>query len=265
MYPILLSLGPLHIYAYGFMLAVAFLVCGHLFRKELERTGGDPSLADSLLVAAVIGGIVGARIWSVAEKWQEFLADPLGGLFSGSGLVFYGGAIGGTLTVLWVLRRRRQNALEIADMIFPLLVLGYGFGRVGCVLAGDGDYGAPSDLPFPLAVSIPDALVPPHRHPALIGQGLAADIPVLNTPLFETVASWSLFALIWRRRWRRPPAGEMLGLGMCAMALERIVIEAWRLNEPAFGPLTAAQVFSVGLLLVGGYSLAWSRSNRAVE
>lgn len=260
MYPILLSIGPLNIYAYGFMLAVAFLSCGHLFRKELERTGRDPGLADSALMAAVIGGIVGARIWSVAEKWQEFLEDPLGGLLSGSGLVFYGGAIGGALAVIWIVRRRNESPLRIADMIFPVLLLGYGFGRVGCLLAGDGDYGPPSSLPFPFAVSIPDALVPPHRHPALIGLGLTPGAPVLNTPLFEIVLSWALFALVWPLRLRRPPAGRMLGLGMCAMALERIVIESWRLNEPALGPLTAAQLFSVGLMAVGIGLVLWPRS-----
>lgn len=264
MYPILLSIGPIKIYAYGFMLAVAFLVCGHLFRKELERQGKDPGLADSALMAAVIGGIVGARLWSVAEKWQDFLANPVAGLFSGSGLVFYGGAIGGALLVVWMVRRKGESIFAIADTIFPLLLLGYGFGRVGCLLAGDGDFGAPSDLPFPLAASIPNALIPPHLHPALANiPGITAHTPLLNTPLFETLTTWALFALIWPRRLQNPPVGHLLGLGMCAMAAERFWIESLRLNAPVLGPLTSAQLFSIALFAAGLGFFFYTRSQRA--
>ncbi len=257
MHPILFSLGPLKIYAYGFMLAIAFLLCGQFFRRDLQRRGKDPALADAVLMAALIGGIVGARLWSIAEKWESFLADPLGGLLSGSGLVFYGGAIGGTLAVIWAVRRRGERPIEIADMVFPLLLLGYGCGRIGCMLAGDGDFGGPSGLPFPLAVSIPNALVPPNLHPALIGTGVTANTPLLNTPLFEVVASCGLFAWIWPRRLHHPPVGQLLGLGMCAMALERFIIEFVRLNERVLGPLTAAQLFSVGLF-AAGIAVLWA-------
>lgn len=251
MFPILLELGPLKLYSYGAMLALAFLVTGALLRRELEHRGEDGGLVDTVVFSAVIGGVLGARLWSLAENWQEFLADPVGGIFSGSGLVFYGGAIGGTLAVLWGLKRKKANLLMVCSLVVPLLLLGYSFGRIGCMLAGDGDYGGASDLSWPFAMALPDALVPPDRHPALIGTGITRDTPVLNTPLFEVVLSGLLFSLIWSQRNRVARPGMLISWTMIAMGAERFVVEHWRLNADVLGGLSAAQLFSVGLMSVG--------------
>jgi len=224
MLPVLFRIGPLSIHSYGMMLAVGFLVGAWLLRRDLRRWHLPEDLADRTAVAAMIGGIVGAKLYfALVEAPSEFWAHPLATLFSGAGLTFYGGLAGAIILLLWVFRRARVSVVHMADLIAPIIVLGYGFGRVGCFLSGDGDYGPPTSLLW--GMSFPHGTVPTtlHVHP---------------TPLYEIILMWGGFAFLWFwLRRRNPPRGVMTGAAFLVMGVERVVTEFWRLDS---GVLAAA-------------------------
>lgn len=98
-------------------------------------------LVGNITLVAALWGIIGAKIFHNLEYWDEFMADPVGGLISASGLTFYGGLIGGFMGVWWYVRKNKIPLIHVADSVAPGLILAYGVGRIGCLLAGDGDWG----------------------------------------------------------------------------------------------------------------------------
>jgi phosphatidylglycerol:prolipoprotein diacylglycerol transferase len=158
-------------------------------------------------------------------------------IFSGSGLTWYGGFILAFIAILITVRRLPAPTLTLVDLISPLLLLGYGIGRIGCFLAGDGDYGPPSDLPW--AMAFPNGLVP-------------TDVPVHPTPIYETIFSLILFSILWKNRKRDFPAGSMLGAMFIFYGIERFVTEFWRVTPKVlFGWMSMAQILSF-IAIIGG-------------
>ncbi len=231
MYPELLKLGPVTIYSFGLMAAIGFLMGGYLLEKEMVRIGKDKELAGSIILSALIGGIVGAKAYYLVINPQLLEHDLWGAVFSGAGLVWYGGLIGGTLSVTWWIRRKNLPFLLVADLMGPLLLMGQGFGRVGCFLAGDGDYGPPSDLPW--AIAFPDGVVP-------------TEVPVHPTMVYDFILLFSLFFVLWKLRLRNYKRGTIFGIFAVFMGAERFFTEFWRL-EPKyiFGIFSEAQMISI--------------------
>ena len=149
MYPTIVDFGAFGIHTFGLMLATAFITATFVIQSELKRRGFVSELASSIIMAAAIGGIVGAKIYSVLLDGHFTFRE----LFSTSGLVWYGGFIGGCLGVTFVVIRSPNPTLPTIDIIGPVVILGYGIGRIGCLLAGDGDYGPP--LRCPLGDGVP--------------------------------------------------------------------------------------------------------------
>ena len=181
MYPTIVDFGPVGIHSYGLMLATAFITCVFVIQSDLKRRGFVPELASAIVLAAAIGGIVGAKIYSALLDGQITFRE----LFATSGLVWYGGLIGGCLAVIVVILRSPNPFLPTIDVVGPTILLGYGIGRIGCLLAGDGDYGPPSDLPW--AMAFPNGTVP-------------TDVPVHPTPIYEALISWTFFGILWSQR-----------------------------------------------------------------
>src|SRR5436305_2042928 len=129
--------------------------------------------AYEIIFAGLIGGIVGAWVYYMTQHWSDVRHDFFGNLFSGSGLVWYGGAIGGAIGVCIWAWRRGFLGLALLDLAATPLALGYAIGRVGCQVSGDGDYGTPSDLPW--AMSYPHGTVPTTErvHPTPVYESLA--------------------------------------------------------------------------------------------
>lgn len=98
-------------------------------------------LVGNITMIAALFGIIGAKIFHNLEYWDQFIADPIGSLISASGLTFYGGLIGGFCGVWWYVRKNKIALVHVADSVAPGLILAYGVGRIGCLLAGDGDWG----------------------------------------------------------------------------------------------------------------------------
>jgi phosphatidylglycerol:prolipoprotein diacylglycerol transferase len=237
MFPEIVKLGPITVYSYGLMAALGFLLCGFLLERELLRVGRDRELAGSIIIAAIIGGIAGSKIYFLLQNPDLLVEDFIGNVFSGAGLVWYGGAIGGFLTVAWWIRRKGLPFLLVADLMGPFLLLGQGMGRIGCFLAGDGCYGPPSDVPW--AMAFPKGVVPTLER-------------VHPTPLYDTFLLVSMFLILWSLRKKNFKPGTIFGLFAVSMGIERFITEFWR-TDPKYilGFLSQAQLISIILFLIG--------------
>ena len=228
---------------FGLMLGVAFVVCGVLTARYLQEIGKPVDWAYEFIFAALVGGIAGSRLWWVAENWSEAKDDLLGSLFSGSGLVFYGGALGGAIAVLsWSWRRGFWEGRTF-DMGAAPLAAGYAIGRIGCQLAGDGDYGVAWDGPW--AMAYPNGTVP-------------TDVPVHPTPVYETIVMGIVTVLLWRWRHRFRP-GNLFALWAVFAGAERFLVEFIRRNDEVLAGLTQPQLISLVMVAAGG---AWILTHR---
>ena len=193
----------LAIYSYGFMLVVAFYACYALLLKEMRRLGYGDKLASDILTAAAIGGIIGSKIYYLLEKYDRVIVDPKGMIFSGAGLVFLGGLMGGTLGVTIVLKKNELHWLTFADIVAPLLILGYAIGRVGCFFVGD-DYGLPTRI-F-IGMTFENGSPPTtyesftYNYPLvdLSGWDSGDLITVYPTQIMETIIGLGIFYFLWR-------------------------------------------------------------------
>jgi phosphatidylglycerol:prolipoprotein diacylglycerol transferase len=249
MYPIVLRLGPLTIYSYGLMMAVAFLTAGYLTSKEFTRKGFDGELASSMVLWAAVGGLIGARLLAIVDDWSGFVSDPLHSIFSGSGFVWYGGLIGGFIAVSWTIRQHQLPWLQAVDCIAPGLTLAHGIGRIGCQLAGDGDWGSETTLPWGMAY--PNAIV---------GWPYPPGVRVHPAPLYELLAYTLIFAVLWLIRKRPYPDGTIFWLYLILAPAARFLIEFVRINPPGFLGLTQSQFISLGLMTIGAWKLFSART-----
>ncbi|MDE2719802.1 prolipoprotein diacylglyceryl transferase [Candidatus Palauibacter polyketidifaciens] len=274
MYPELFTLtlpvlGEVTITSFGVMMALAFLSGYMVLRQETVRLGAGRDLAADMLLGALIGGIVGAKIYYVLLYWDRTALDPLGMIFSRSGLVWYGGFIGGCIGVMWILYRRPVSTGLGVDAIAPALPLAYGIGRIGCFLVGD-DYGRPTESW--VGIAFPNGL-PPTTAGNLRGFGADVDpsipdsqvLAVHPTQLYETGLSLIIFFLVWRLRRHPHVQGWLFGMWLAMAAVERFVIEVFRAKDDRFfGGFTLAQVISV-LMFAGGIALVLRLRRRTAE
>ena len=246
MYPILLQIGPITIYSYGVMMALGFLAANWVVGKGLQYQGKDPNFSSTLVVWAAVGGLLGARLLFVVERLPEFFADPLSMIFTGAGFTWYGGLIGGVVGVTLCIQRYKLSWLEVMDAVAPGIALGHGIGRIGCHLAGDGDWGPPTTLPWGVAYT-----------DAIVGWDYPPGVRVHPSALYETIAYTIIFAILWRYRRVPRTAGSLFWGYLLLSSLSRFLIEFLRINPPlAFG-LSEAQIISILLMIIGAGMLLW--------
>ncbi len=245
MQPVLLSLGPVTIYSYGVMMALGFVAAGWVIRKELQSQGRDPDLAASLVVWAAVGGLAGARLLFIVDTWPAFVADPWTLLLTGAGFIWYGGLLGGIAGVSLCIRRYRLPWPQTMDMVAPAIALGHGIGRIGCHLAGDGDWGPPTDLPWGVVYS-----------EAVIGWPHPPGVAVHPTPLYEWAAYSLIFVFLWwRRRGGGHRPGALFWVYLVLAGLARFGLEFVRINPELVFGLSLAQVMSIPLVACGAWML----------
>jgi phosphatidylglycerol:prolipoprotein diacylglycerol transferase len=249
-YPFVIHLGPLEITGYGLMLMVAFLMGGWLIARQLRENNLREDYAADMVAAAVVGGIIGAKLWYVA-----LTGDP-GALFSRGGLVWYGGFIGGALAVIlngWRLRVPLRWTMQLAA---PALAAAYALGRIGCFLVND-DYGRPTNLPW--GVKFPNGS-PPSTAANLHGFGVSVPpgvdpstvLTVHPTQLYEAAAMLVAFAVLWVLRKKGRPVGWLFGVYLVFAGIERFLVEILRAKDDRLlGPFTIAQLTSVILVAIG--------------
>ncbi|HEV2973846.1 MAG TPA: prolipoprotein diacylglyceryl transferase family protein [Solirubrobacteraceae bacterium] len=225
---------------FGVTFAIGFLACGAVVWRRLGELGKPKDWAYEITFAALVGGVVGARAYYVIQNYSQVKHDLIGSVFSGSGLVWYGGAIGGAIGVIAWMRWRKALELRMLDMCATALALGYAIGRIGCQVSGDGDYGIRSSLPW--AMGYPHGTLP-----------TPPGVKVQPTPIYETVSMCLLAWALWRLRDRVRP-GVIFALYLLLSGLERFLVEFIRRNSEVLAGLTAPQLESVALMLIG---LVW--------
>jgi phosphatidylglycerol:prolipoprotein diacylglycerol transferase len=238
-----IDLGPVDLQTFGICFAAAFLASGALLGVRLKELGRPADWAYEAVFAALVGGLVGSRVDYMIQNWDKVSDDLLGSIFSGSGLVWFGGLVGGAAGVLiWAHRRGFVGAMLLDACAAPLAV-GYAVGRVGCQLSGDGDYGEPSSLPW--AMSYPDGTVPTTQE-------------VHPTPVYETLSMGVVAVVLWHLRDRLAP-GCLFALYLVLAGLERFLVEFIRRNDAVVAGLTLPQVISL-VMVAGG--AAWLVAHR---
>ncbi|MGH7775243.1 MAG: prolipoprotein diacylglyceryl transferase [Candidatus Binatia bacterium] len=249
MYPILFQVGPLTVYSFGTLMALAALSAGWVVWLELKRYRYNPEIASTMIFAAAVGGLIGARILFIFEEWNNFIQSPRDFIFTGAGFTWFGGMLGGALAVTWVVRRKGIPWLQAADISAPALALAYGVGRIGCHIAGDGDWGVVSDVPW--AVAYTNAIIG-WVHP-ITGLPYPPGVRVHPTSVYEMIESAIVFGILWSLRKKGYPHGTIFWLYLILAGLARFGVEFWRIN-PAIGlGMTEAQWFSLILVLLGFY------------
>ncbi len=223
---------------FGLCFGLAFVVSGLMVGRRLKELGKPVDWAYEMVFAALIGGLVGARGYWALGNLDEVRADPFGSILGGSGLVWFGGALGGAAGVLLWAHRKGMLDRVLLDLCAPALAMGYAIGRVGCQISGDGDYGRPTDLPWGMAY--PDGVVP-------------TDEIVHPTPIYETVAMGLVAWALWRAREAFRP-GVLFAFYLVLAGTERLLVEFVRRNEPVAAGLTEAQLLSIAMMLAG---LVW--------
>ena len=230
-----IHIGPLDLQTFGICFALAFLASGLIMTRRLRELGKPTDWAYEMVFAALVGGLVGARVNYLIQNWDDVSDDLFGNIFSGSGLVFFGGLVGGALGVILWARWRRWLTWQMVDGAAVPIAIGYAVGRVGCQLSGDGDYGIESDLPW--AMAYPEGTVPTTEE-------------VHPTPIYETVTIGIGALVLWHLRDRFAP-GVLFGLYLILAGGERFLVEFIRRNDPVVAGLTEPQLISLVLLALG--------------
>jgi phosphatidylglycerol:prolipoprotein diacylglycerol transferase len=235
-----IDLLGISIKTFGVMFALGFLACGCVVARRLRELDRPVDWAYEIVFAALLGGVIGARLYYLVQNYSQVKHELLGSIFSGSGLVWYGGAIGGAVAVVLWMRWREALELRMFDMCATALALGYAIGRIGCQVSGDGDYGIRSSLPW--AMGYPHGTLP-----------TPPGVRVQPTPIYETVTMCLLAYLLWSLRDRVRP-GVVFALYLVGSGLERFLVEFIRRNKEVLIGLTGPQVESLVLLAIG---LVW--------
>jgi phosphatidylglycerol:prolipoprotein diacylglycerol transferase len=277
-----IHLGPVEIPTFGLMVAAAMVAAYYVLRADMARRGLAPkesATAEMFVAIPCLVGIAGAKLYHVLETPRELFANPWGLLFSRYGLAWFGGLIAGFAAFVWLARWYKIPLLEMFDAGSPAAALGYGIGRLGCLLSGDGDYGKPTSLPW--GMSFPDGLVPTTQR-------------VHPTPIYELIVACAIAWLLWRlgarQIWhaaKRGPstalpgasrknkdagrsaqddgavsdapwlrAGGVFAAYLVLTGAARFLVEFIRINPRSFFGLTNAQAASA-LSVVAGAALWW--------
>ncbi len=262
MYPDLFSIGPFTIHSFGLMMGIGFIIASFVLTKELRRKNIDPNMGSTITLIAVIFGVVGSKMLFLIESWSDFIRAPISMTFSPGGLTWYGGFLLATFVIMLYVRRKKIPFLKICDAAAPALMIGYGVARIGCHLAGDGDYGTPTNLPWAAVYS--KGTYPPSAafrdFPDIVKQygvnGVVPDtIPVHPTPIYEFLMAVVLFIILWKMRKHITQNGVLFMWYLIFAGSARFLVEFLRLNPRLLFGLSEAQLISIVIIGFGIFGL----------
>lgn len=266
-HPFAYSFGVLEFTGFGVAVLLAFVIAQIIAQHELARRGDDPEPIGDLVFAAVIGGLIGAKLY-----YALIIGEP-SDFFSRAGFVFWGGLIGGIITVVATAMYKKLSLMRIADVAGISIAAAYAIGRTGCWAVGD-DYGRPWDgflaVAFPEGAPPSTALVMNREFGIPVPPGVAPDtvLSVHPTQLYEVTLALVMFAILWRLRDHRHAVGWLFGVYAVLAGIERFLIEFVRAKDDRifFETLTIAQVIAIGFVLVGiaWMALRWNGEGRGI-
>ncbi|MGD0711279.1 MAG: prolipoprotein diacylglyceryl transferase family protein [Bacteroidales bacterium] len=223
-------------------------------------------LTGNIIMLGALFGVIGAKVFDCLENIDSFISDPLGSLFSLSGLTFYGGLIFAAISIIWYAKKNNIPPLVICDVAAPAIMIAYAIGRIGCQTAGDGDWGIVNTLAKPHWLSFMPNWVWAFNYPHnVINEGVAIpgcvgrhcfmlNPPVFPTPFYETIMCAILFIALWAIRKRIKTTGMLFAIFLIMNGVERFFIEKIRVNIKyhIFGyNITQAEIISTLLFFAG--------------
>ena len=240
MYPVLLKIGKLSLYTYGFFVAAGFVAGITIARHEAKRLGEDQDMIMDLCFYVLIAAIVGSRLFYVLTNFSTFISDPLEifRIWNG-GLVFYGGFVVALIIAIIYVKQKEVSLFKTADMMAPALAMGHAIGRVGCFFAGCC-YGKACDLPWAVTFTNPDSLAP-------------VNIPLHPTQLYSFTVNLIIFIFLWVFRGRKRFDGQIFWIYVLLYGISRSFIEIFRgdfRGDFVFGILSISQAIGAGMVLI---------------
>lgn len=137
MFPIICQFGPVTVYSYGFMLAVAAVVCTFLASRDAKKIGIPPGVIPDFTFWTVVAGILGARLFYILLNYRFFMDHPLEiVMIQNGGLAWHGALIAATVVAVRFIRKKGLPLATMLDLIAPYAALGESIGRIGCFLNG---------------------------------------------------------------------------------------------------------------------------------
>ena len=253
MYPVLVQLGAFELRSYGIVVALSFFLGLWLSAREAKRNGFDPALVQDFAFYALLGGIIGARIYYVVfSNPAYFLQKPweIVAVWHG-GMGIIGALLGGSLTALWYCRKKRLPIWRFADTLAPGMALGQAAGVIACLLNGDS-FGKRADVAWAITYSDPRAMAP-------------LNVPLHPVEIYEIAAYLLVFVLVWQTRREYKTPGFAFLTYLAGYGAARFAVEFFRGNPAVFAwGIPAAQVFGVALVMtaVAGFRLLGEVSRR---
>lgn len=242
MRPVLFTLFGLPIQSYGVSKALAAIAAAWLLQRSFRRRGWPPEQATNIVVVATIVGFAGAKVYFLLEHAHEFSWHYLGSM----GFTWYGGLIAGVLAVVLFARQYKLPLGELSGRVAAPLSVAYGIGRLGCLLAGDGTYGKPSNLPW--AMAFPNGTIP-------------TTVPVQPTPLYEALIAFALAGVLWWAQSRWQPV-LVFAAYLAGSGLARLLIEQLRTNSRVLFGMTQPQLWSIVAIVAAAVLASYSRRAR---
>jgi phosphatidylglycerol:prolipoprotein diacylglycerol transferase len=247
LYPFI-HIGPLTLGTYGLMVATGLICAFFILRADFARRGVSAD-AEAIIGITGLAGLAGSRLYHLLESPAEFFADPWPQLFSTMGFAFVGAIIGGFAALVILAKRFRMPVLLMLDAASPAAAMGYGIGRIGCLISGDGDYGIPTSLPW--GMSFPNGIVPTTER-------------VHPTPIYEFLVAIIIFWILWRLGARglktHAPNGMIFAAYLVLTGIARFLVEIIRINPRSFYGLTNAQAASVVSVVAGAALFLYCRT-----
>ncbi len=265
-HPLSYQVGPLQFTGFGLAILLVFVIAQIISQHELDRRGHDSSVMGDLVFAAVVGGLLGAKVY------YAILTGDISSLASRAGFVFWGGLVGGILATAFVMHRKKLSFARISDVVAIALPAGYSVGRTGCWAVGD-DYGRPWNgfmaTTFPEGAPASTAgnmsrMFGVHFPPGTPDNQVIAVHP---TQLYEVTLGFVMFLILWRFRDHKHAEGWLFGFYCVLAGIERFIIEFFRAKDDRFfaGGLTAAQLIAIAFAIGGAVwmSMRWNVTPKA--
>jgi phosphatidylglycerol---prolipoprotein diacylglyceryl transferase len=251
MFPFI-HLGHLNIPTFGLMLWLAAVAAALILDRSFRRAAIDAD-AVGFVAVAVVAGIIGAKLWHVLDTPIEFRQMGWRVLWDSAGFAWYGGLIFGIAALVFQGWWAKIGALRTLDLAAPAAAVGYGVGRIGCFLSGDGCYGLETTRPWPIGMSFPHGIDP-----------TPPGVSVYPTPLLELAAGLLIGWWLWRRLGKPHATGAILGEYLLLTGIARFLVEFIRRNPKILWGLSNAQLASGGAAIAGVALMAWM-ATRPVE
>jgi phosphatidylglycerol:prolipoprotein diacylglycerol transferase len=232
---------------FGLMLWLAAVAAALLMDRTFRRARVDAD-AVGIVAITVVMGIIGAKLWHVIDTPIEFREQGWRVLWDSAGFAWFGGLSLGIAALVFQGWWAKVGAVRILDLAAPAAAVGYGIGRIGCFLSGDGCYGIPTSLPWGMA--FPNGIEPTF-------------VPVHPTPLYELAAGLLIGAWLWWRGGKPHGTGAIVGQYLVLSGIARFLVEFIRRNPKVLFGLSNAQLASLGSVVAGIVLIAWAARRKA--